>query len=270
MAGLTSKIVEYPFDTIKVRLHTSTKYTSTIHCMKDMVATEGALSLFRGIAAPIAGAMLESSLMFWSYGSAARLLGGKDNLSLGGITFCGAVSGIPLSLWLTPVEYLKCRLQAAHTTSLYKGIGDCLVHTVKTDGIGTLFTGFMPTILREVPGGAVYFFSYEVLTRALTPKGEKTPPLYVMAGGGLAGLSYWCSIMPFDVIKSKMQTVIAADSSAQTAEAGVISTATSIFRTKGIHGFYTGISVTAPRAILSNAIIFSVYDYFKNLLDKVV
>eukprot|EP00472_Partenskyella_glossopodia_P006633 CAMPEP_0197533854 /NCGR_PEP_ID=MMETSP1318-20131121/44920_1 /TAXON_ID=552666 /ORGANISM="Partenskyella glossopodia, Strain RCC365" /LENGTH=93 /DNA_ID=CAMNT_0043090891 /DNA_START=74 /DNA_END=352 /DNA_ORIENTATION=+ len=76
MAGLVSKVIEYPFDTLKVRLQTSSKYSGIMHCAKDMIQTEGPLSLYKGIAAPIGGAMLECSLMFWSYGAAARAIYG--------------------------------------------------------------------------------------------------------------------------------------------------------------------------------------------------
>ncbi|GAB5369083.1 hypothetical protein AAMO2058_001374800 [Amorphochlora amoebiformis] len=266
MGGLTSKVIEYPFDTVKVRLQTSDKYTGPFHCARDMARTEGVSSLFRGIAAPIGGAMLETSLMFWAYGSSARILfGGKDNLTLSQITLCGALTGFPIASWLTPVEYLKCRLQAAHTAKLYSGIGGCLVHTVREDGLSALFRGGFATLLREVPGGAVYFGAYELMSRSLTKKGEKASTLAIIAGGGMAGLSYWSAIMPFDVIKSKMQTVSAGEAQFP----GVIETASKIFNKSGVRGFYTGLLVTAPRAILSNAVIFTTYDYFRGLLENV-
>lgn len=197
----------------------------------------------------------------------ARWLGGKENLGLGGITLCGGFSGIGVSLWLTPVEYLKCRLQASHTAKLYSGIMSCLRHTVQTEGWMALTTGLQATVLREVPGGAVYWLAYEVLSRSLTPEGQKASTAAVLAGGSAAGVAYWTAIMPFDVIKSRMQTAV---SGAGAKAPGVMATARSIFATGGLSGFYAGLMVTAPRAMLSNAIIFGTYDYFKNALDGIM
>jgi len=319
-AGLISKVVEYPFDTIKVRMQTNNKYTGVLQCARDMASKEGARVFYRGVAAPVAGAMLESSLMFWGYGAAARLLGGKNNLSLSGITLCGAISGIPMAIWLTPVEFLKCRLQASHTAKLYDGIYGCFQHTIKSQGPAVLFTGATATMMREVPGGAVYFASYEVISRTLTPKGEQASTLTVIAGGGLAGFSFWAAVMPFDVIKSRMQTVVTDITPAQTAfpsppsapssasspspssssssllatssrgvsstitkglssssspssssssssSASILGTARQIYAQRGISGFYVGITVTAPRAIISNAIVFVTYERIKSFLD---
>jgi len=45
--GLCSLVVGYPFDTVKVRLQTSSQYKSAVDCFFKTVKHEGFFSLFR-------------------------------------------------------------------------------------------------------------------------------------------------------------------------------------------------------------------------------
>src|SRR6266516_6719955 len=75
-AGILAKFVEYPFDTVKVRLQsqsTSPLSTSRLHGPLDAFAAawrspDGPIkNLYRGISAPLAGAAIETSSLFFSY-----------------------------------------------------------------------------------------------------------------------------------------------------------------------------------------------------------
>lgn len=77
--------------------------------------------------------------------------------------FSSMGSGATISLLLTPVELLKCRLQieqsqpksVAKTTSL--GV---IRNVLKTDGFTGLFRGLSLTLLREVPGTSIWMIVY--------------------------------------------------------------------------------------------------------------
>ena len=47
IAGLISKLIEYPFDTIKTRLQTSNVYNGPLQCFKTIKKQEGLSSLYR-------------------------------------------------------------------------------------------------------------------------------------------------------------------------------------------------------------------------------
>jgi len=66
MAGLFSKVIEYPCDTLKVRLQTTPeKYNNSAYqCFRKMTTHNGYLSIFRGLPAPLLGAMGENSVIF--------------------------------------------------------------------------------------------------------------------------------------------------------------------------------------------------------------
>ena len=70
-AGTVGKIIEYPFDTVKVRLqsqpeHLPLQYTGPLDCFRQSIQRDGLRGLYRGISAPLAGAAIETSSLFLS------------------------------------------------------------------------------------------------------------------------------------------------------------------------------------------------------------
>jgi ornithine carrier protein len=70
-AGVVGKFIEYPFDTVKVRLQSQPdgvplKYTGPLDCFKQSLRQDGFAGLYRGISAPLVGAAVETSSLFFS------------------------------------------------------------------------------------------------------------------------------------------------------------------------------------------------------------
>lgn len=71
IAGVLGKYVEYPFDTVKVRLqsqpdHLPPRYSGPLDCFRQSIRNDGFLGLYRGVSAPLFGAAVEISSMFFS------------------------------------------------------------------------------------------------------------------------------------------------------------------------------------------------------------
>jgi solute carrier family 25 carnitine/acylcarnitine transporter 20/29 len=74
-------------------------------------------------------------------------------------------------------------------------------------GVRPLYTGLFATIMREAPGSAIYYSSYEIALRILTDNRKNEPrTIDYLISGSLGGISYWTLSYPNDVIKTKMQT----------------------------------------------------------------
>lgn len=73
VSGACGKLIEYPFDTIKVRLQYSQSldnqlYNSTFHAIKQTFLNEGIVNgFYKGLKIPLMGAALEASCLFFSY-----------------------------------------------------------------------------------------------------------------------------------------------------------------------------------------------------------
>lgn len=65
-AGVVGKFIEYPFDTVKVRLQSSSQYSGPVDCFQQGWRQDGFPGLYRGISAPLVGAAVETSSLFFS------------------------------------------------------------------------------------------------------------------------------------------------------------------------------------------------------------
>jgi ornithine carrier protein len=71
VAGVVGKYIEYPFDTVKVRLQSQPdtvplRYTGPLDCIKKSLQRDGFIGIYRGISAPLVGAAVETSTLFFS------------------------------------------------------------------------------------------------------------------------------------------------------------------------------------------------------------
>jgi len=78
-AGIVGKFIEYPFDTVKVRLQSQPdgvplRYSGPLDCFKQSFRQDGFAGLYRGISAPLVGAAVETSSLFFSVCIANPLL----------------------------------------------------------------------------------------------------------------------------------------------------------------------------------------------------
>ena len=63
---MVGKVVEYPFDTVKVRLQSQSarRYRGPLDCLRQSLARDGLGGLYRGISAPLVGAAVETGSLF--------------------------------------------------------------------------------------------------------------------------------------------------------------------------------------------------------------
>ena len=66
VAGGAAKVLEYPFDTLKVLLQINTEASfSTIQFTRNIIQQEGVARIYRGLSAPLFGSCLEFLTTFW-------------------------------------------------------------------------------------------------------------------------------------------------------------------------------------------------------------
>ena len=272
MAG---KLVEYPFDTVKVRLqsqpdNSALRYKGPLDCFRQTIAHEGFVGLYRGISSPIVGAMAENACLFFTYNYAqsfikTELYPTAPSLPLSGLLIAGAISGAFTSFVLTPVELIKCKLQVQlegqaglrHTIKLPGPIA--LVRSVyHSDGLKGFWRGQLGTFFRESGGSAAWFGAYEYVTK-LTRESrgplEKNTSSDMLLAGACAGMSYNLVLFPADTVKSRMQTARDVVDVTATAKPGFWQVASIMWKNGGIRSFYRGCGITTLRAAPSSAVI---------------
>ncbi|KAF3384067.1 hypothetical protein DPV78_012737 [Talaromyces pinophilus] len=275
IAGIAGKYIEYPFDTIKVRLQSQPhgvplRYAGPLDCFRQSIRSDGFRSLYRGISAPLTGAAVENSSLFFSYRIAKNLLQStiytSDPLPFSGLLLSGALSGAFTSVLLTPIELVKCKMQVPSSTATVKPGPLKIIATVfRHHGMFGLWRGQMGTLIRETGGSAAWFGSYEAVSaifrRSLPPSDSSEPaPLALwqqMLAGAAAGVNYNFIFYPADTIKSRMQT---EEISALSTNRSFWTVGKSVWQHEGLKGLYRGCGITVARSAPSSAFIFSIYE----------
>lgn len=299
VAGVAGKYIEYPFDTVKVRLqsqpdHQPLRYKGPLDCFKQSIRSDGLWGLYRGISAPLVGAALEtSSLFFWE--RVAReglftigLYQREKSLPLSALWLTGAISGAFTSLILTPIELVKCKIQVPATMS-----SDGMVRLAPTpmavirdvfrhQGCRGFWNGQLGTLIRETGGCAAWFGSKETTTLLFRRLNDKYPslvpsspgkrseasddlsplPVWQQAvAGASAGMSYNFLFFPADTIKSRMQTAAIAETGPRPT---FFQVGRNLYQQYGLKGLYRGCGITVARSAPSSAFIFIIFDGLKS------
>lgn len=300
IAGIVGKIVEFPFDTVKVRLqsqpdHLPLRYNGPLDCFQQSLRQDGVRGLYRGVSAPLFGAAAETACLFYTYRVAKDVLKktglvseGKngEDLPLGALVTAGAMSGGLTSVILTPIELVKCRMQVPlHSpldpslsprtglSSAPMGPFSVIADVYRREGLTGFWRGQLGTFLRETGGTAAWFGAYEASslffkkrlqsqTAASTAVSDIAIPIHQqMASGALAGMSYNFIFYPADTIKSKIQTGELTHAGA--ARPTFVSVGKALWRSHGIRGLYRGCGITVARSAPSSALIFTIVERLK-------
>ncbi|THH13296.1 hypothetical protein EW146_g6903 [Bondarzewia mesenterica] len=206
VAGMVSKVFEHPFDLTKVRLQaqvldTTARFNGPLDCLAQTFKNEGVRGLYRGLPAPIVGAMAENASLFLAYGelqNAVRWISeipATQQLSLPQLAIAAGGAGAITSFLLTPIELVKCKMQvqmlispsnisaspaatelaaaaglspsAAASLRTLPGPLAIISNTFRTAGLRGFWLGHTGTLIRETGGSAAWFSTKEFVASLL-------------------------------------------------------------------------------------------------------
>jgi len=258
LGGVAGMLVSYPFDTVRVRLQnpeTAPRYRGMVHAFSSILKEEKFTGLFKGMTSPLLTLAPLNGLVFGAYGYFLRLqcpeLKPGDRPPLLQVTIAGTLAGLLGSTIAAPVELVKIRQQNLLSTQVAPSTISVVKQIWNKRGFVGLYRGFTSTALRD-SGGGPYFLTYEALHR-LNPSSPLTP----LFAGGAAGVVGWLSTFPFDVVKTRMQSV-------DRVEAGNYRTTWSTIRTcyreEGWRVFWTGVRPAMVECIPYNMATFGAFE----------
>lgn len=235
IGGFVGTLAGHPIDTLRVKYQESNSKKNLINFTKDLIKKEGNKTLYRGIYSPFFGIGLEKCLVFGTRDIITKFQV-FDNNTINSMV-AGACSGLVCSTVVTPVERIKILNQTNVTFSQIK----------PKLNFKYLYHGTSSTLMREVPGYAIYFSTYDYLNRKYGSDNIFLTPFY----GAAAGFVSWSIIYPSDPIKTKMQ------SNNNMSFKKAINT---IMKDYGIKGFYRGASLGLLRAVVLHSFVFLGYE----------
>jgi solute carrier family 25 protein 38 len=132
-------------------------------------------------------------------------LSNADILSKGTINlFSGISARVFAGTIMMPITVLKSRFES--DLYQYKTIRGATLQILRMDGMKGLFSGLMPTLLRDAPYAGIYVYFYEGYKSYLNQQLITSNSTWItILAGGLGGISATLLTQPFDLIKTRMQ-----------------------------------------------------------------
>ncbi|XP_047157662.1 mitochondrial uncoupling protein 3 [Vigna umbellata] len=175
-SGVMAQIIASPADLVKVRMQADghrvnqglrPQYSGPFDALNKIVRAEGFRGLWKGVFPNIQRAFLVNMGELACYDHAKQFVIrsriADDNVYAH--TLASIMSGLAATSLSCPADVVKTRMmnQAAKKEGkyLYNSSYDCLVKTVKVEGIRALWKGFFPTWARLGPWQFVFWVTYE-------------------------------------------------------------------------------------------------------------
>ncbi|KAK9867689.1 hypothetical protein WJX84_006372 [Apatococcus fuscideae] len=278
IAGAAQLVVGHPFDTIKVKLQGQPHpkpgelphYNGAIDATRKTLAEGGVRALFRGMGAPLATVAVYNAVLFSARGSMERVLAHADGSDLTPMdqVVAGMGAGLAGTFVACPTELIKCRLQGGDKA--LKGPMEVAMAVVRGEGgVLGLYKGIVPTLIREIPGNAAMFGTYEVVKQWMARQqglksGKELGAISLVTAGAIAGSAFWAFVYPADAVKSRIQI----DDFKNPRYKGTIHCFQTVMANEGLKGLFRGFEPAIVRAVPANATAFLVYELAKDALTK--
>ncbi|WVW85423.1 hypothetical protein I302_107461 [Kwoniella bestiolae CBS 10118] len=217
----------------------------------------------------------------------------KNNLKAYHHLTSGALSGLSSAIVLQPLDLLKTRLQQGfgdgEGANKRRRIRNVAKQVLQEDGVQGLWRGTVPTLVRNVPGVAIYFYTLSAIRHRLssipyfavtipiapsssstttTTSSSKSAIVKLSSGGNLmtgaiARTSVGFILSPITVIKARFESNRYANYHS------IPSALASLYRTNGIRGFFQGFTATAVRDAPYAGLYLVFYEKGKDLLGRI-
>ena len=281
-AGINITIVGQPFDTIKVRLQTQPTdkpvYNGFVDCFKKTLKWEGISGFYKGMLSPLVGQIFFRAIMFLTYGEAKRYFSQNGTRKIKTIEYfyCGAMAWGLGALAECPIDFFKTQMQIQiikakmnpNYVPEYNGMYDCFKKVINANGIKGTYQGFVPHLMRNIPGGAVHLGIFEWIRSLYSEKYNvpvsQLPISITMLAGSVGGIFFAFVPFPIDVVKSSIQ----ADSPFKENRKyrNTLDAVKKLYAEDGIRRYLRGFSPSMLRAAPANSALLLTFTYLSERL----
>lgn len=278
LARAASQSTIHPLDTIKVRMQAKTQSAPASTGKYGVGSSAGGAtglaasvrgvgkqvgSLYKGCGGAASGAGIAIGTYFAFYGATLRALQEHTDLAMSAIAFiAGSAGAIGSSVVKVPAAVCIRSVQA----NLYPNVLVAASQITKKAGVRGLFTGYLPTLVEDVPDMAVKFAAYESMRSAherFTGRSrEQANKLEDLMMGGVAGAAAAAATTPLDVIKTRM--MVCAGSKG----VNVFSAGRAVLAESGWRGFLVGCGPRTLSNFINSGIFFVFFEGIRAALIK--
>lgn len=270
ISGAVASMVVQPLDVIRTRLQQQKagidtqgfKSSSMIEVGKRIVQIDGIKGLWRGTGPTLYRVIPGAGFYFFFLNllSTSPLINPDPSQPLSPTIslIVGSLSRSLVTISLLPVTVVKTRFEAFGAGN-YKSTPHALKTIFQQEGFRSLFSGLLPTVVRDVPFSGIYFLFYQQTKLGFKNLGVDFPHTFTnIVSGLIAGMIATATTHPTDVIKTRVQLPSGEKNPKKMME--VIS---KLAKEEGLRGFYSGFMPRLIRRPLLTALTWAIYEELK-------
>ncbi|EMC96293.1 hypothetical protein BAUCODRAFT_147923 [Baudoinia panamericana UAMH 10762] len=265
IAGASETICTYPAEFVKTRRQLpSTRNLSTLAIIRSTLSTSCLKGLYSGCTALAVSNAAKSGIRFYSFDASHNYLSkAVPALQKSPLlnVYAGLCAGITESiLVVTPGETVKTKM--IHASAQNVGPKASIVNTIRqvirSEGVLSLWRGLGPVLCKQGTNSAVRFATFGAFKDRLNSTSSLrntigSSGVTFLAGAGSGVVTVYAS-MPFDNIKTRMQSIGSMDRS-------MLTCARKMLLSEGVTVFWKATTPRLVRLTLSSSITFTVYDW---------
>ncbi|XP_045434433.1 solute carrier family 25 member 40 isoform X3 [Pipistrellus kuhlii] len=182
-------------------------FRGTLDAFIKIIRNEGIKSLWSGLPPTLVMAVPATVIYFTCYDQLTAFLKSKLGENERHIPiFAGIVARFGAVTVISPLELIRTKMQSKRFS--YNELHQFISKKVSEDGWISLWRGWTPTLLRDVPFSAMYWYNYELIRKWLCVKYGLYEPTFTVnfTSGALSGSFAAVVTLPFDVVKTQKQT----------------------------------------------------------------
>ncbi|XP_051572931.1 probable mitochondrial glutathione transporter SLC25A39 isoform X2 [Myxocyprinus asiaticus] len=251
---------------------TPTHFSGTVDAFVKITRHEGLRSLWSGLPPTLVMAVPATVIYFTCYDQLRDFLhyamgyqGDHIPLIAGGLARLGAVSVI------SPLELVRTKMQSRRLP--YSELIVCIRSAVAQDGWLSLWRGWGPTVLRDVPFSALYWFNYELVKAQLCERCSAPQTSFTISftAGAISGAVAAVLTLPFDVVKTRKQIQL-GEMEAHGVSVKKPSSTWNIMRNiwtdMGYRGLFAGFLPRVIKVAPACAVMISTYEFGKTFFQE--
>lgn len=283
LAGMSATVVVQPIDMVKVRLQLAGEGVRTgprpsaFGVARDIIASGKFLDLYTGLSAGLLRQAVYTTARLGFFDTFMGALNTRAETAQRKVTFAeraaaGLSAGGIAAMIGNPADLALIRMQSdglkpPEARANYRSVVDALMRISKSEGIGALWAGALPTIVRAMAlnFGQLTFFSES--KAQLKVHTSLSPQNQTFAASAIAGFFASFMSLPFDFIKTRLQKQQRDPKTGELPYKGVLDCARKVVRDEGWLRFYRGFGTYYIRIAPHAMVTLIVADYL-NFLTK--
>ncbi|XP_053944102.1 probable mitochondrial glutathione transporter SLC25A39 isoform X6 [Cuculus canorus] len=249
-----------------------TRFTGTLDAFVKITRYEGIRSLWSGLPPTLVMAVPATVIYFTTYDQLRDYLHAQTGSQGPHIALlAGALARLGAVTVISPLELIRTKMQSRQLS--YRELGLCIRSAVAQDGWLSLWRGWGPTVLRDVPFSALYWFNYELVRQWLCGWAQLEEASFMISftSGAISGMVAAVLTLPFDVVKTQRQIELGDSEVHPVTTSKPSSTWLLMQRIRaesGTRGLFAGFLPRVIKVAPACAIMISTYEFGKTFFQK--